>query len=107
MLPPAPDLKSLSISFRFLLYVLNPAFYVGNRPPGTISADWMKPEKKRLYKPCIQSRNGRKAFVLDVRKSQMQVPLHEHLAFSLHPFEALMEWAQHGVTVSSFPASSV
>ena len=40
-------------------------FSAGNRPPGTISADWMKPGKKEMYKPynleqeCMKSLRSR------------------------------------------------
>ena len=46
-------------------------------------------EKGELHEPCIKAGAFRKAFVLDVRRKGMGVPLDEHSLASLHPFKSL------------------
>ena len=53
-------------------------------------SDWMRQQKKgELREPCIKAGAFRKAFVLDVRRKGMGVPLDEHSLASLHPFKSL------------------
>ena len=50
----------------------------------------MEQQKKgELREPCIKAGAFRKAFVLDVRRKEMRVPMDDHFLASLHPFKSL------------------
>ena len=46
-------------------------------------------KKTELHKPCFKAGAFRKAFVLDVRRKKMGVPMNEHFLSPLHPFKSL------------------
>ena len=53
-----------------------------------LSIGWTS-KKTELHEPCVKAGAFRKAFVLDVRRKKMGVPMNEHFLSPLHSFKSL------------------